>query len=211
MKTWQILTVLASATGISCSQAATTAPSGPSTPAAGVSNAATSGNNAAGASSGSTQVASSGSTSTGGGGPTSSGSPVAGTNPSGATSSGSASSGSAASADAAVANDPNTVTLAMGDFVVPAGQEVFMCQDFDNPFNGVDVAIGQSESDMTEGSHHLHVFYGADSPPARTVTPCQNPFEFRSLLHVAGSPHLVTQYPPGMAAKLQGSLGLRLQ
>ena len=82
-----------------------------------------------------------------------------------------------------------------------------MCQDFDNPFEGVDVAIGQSESDMTAGSHHLHVFYGEDNPPSPTVSACENPFEFRSLLHVAGQPHLVTQYPAGMAAKLKGSGG----
>jgi hypothetical protein len=86
-----------------------------------------------------------------------------------------------------------------------------MCQDFDNPFGGVDVAIGQSESDMTTGSHHLHVFYGADNPPSTTVAACANPFEFRSLLHVAGQPHLVTTYPAGMAAKLKGTTGLRLQ
>ena len=64
----------------------------------------------------------------------------------------------------------------MGSFEVPANKEVFMCQDFDNPFGGVDVAIGQSESDMTTGSHHLHVFYGADNPPSTTVAACANPF-----------------------------------
>jgi hypothetical protein len=111
----------------------------------------------------------------------------------------------------AAASDPNTVTITMGSFTVAANQEVFMCQDFDNPFGGVDAAIGQSESEMTAGSHHLHVFYGADNPPSRTVTACANPFEFRSLLHVAGQPHFVTQYPAGMAAKLKGSVGLRLQ
>jgi hypothetical protein len=99
----------------------------------------------------------------------------------------------------------------MTDFTVPPGQEVFMCQDFDNPFGGVDAAISRSESDMTPGSHHLHVFYGADSPPFTTAQTCPNPFEFRSVLHIAGQPMLVTQYPPGMAAKFKGSLGLRLQ
>jgi hypothetical protein len=111
----------------------------------------------------------------------------------------------------AAASDPNTVTITMGTFTVAPDQEVFMCQDYDNPFGGVDVAIGQSESDMTPGSHHLHVFYGEDNPPSRTVTACANPFEFRSLLHVAGQPHFVTQYPAGMAAKLKGTVGLRLQ
>jgi hypothetical protein len=108
-------------------------------------------------------------------------------------------------------NDPNTVTLTMGDFSVGPGQEIFMCQDFQNPFGGQDVAIARSQSDMTPGSHHLHVFYGADTPPSNTIQPCANPYEFRSLLHVGGLPTVVTQYPAGMAAKLKGSLGLRFQ
>ena len=99
----------------------------------------------------------------------------------------------------------------MDAFDVPAGQEIFMCQDFDNPFGGVDVAIGRSQSDMSAGSHHLHVFYGADNPPSPSATTCQNPFEFRSLLHGSGQPHLVIQYPTATAAKLKGSLGLRFQ
>jgi hypothetical protein len=109
------------------------------------------------------------------------------------------------------ASDPNTVTIQMTQFAVQAGQETFMCQDYDNPFGGMDVAIGRSESDMTAGSHHLHVFYGADSPPNTTAQECADPFEFRSVLHIAGQPMYVTQYPAGMAAKLKGSLGLRLQ
>jgi hypothetical protein len=212
MKAWQIMTVVASALGLSCSQAAT-GPSGTPTPSVGPGNAGSSGGNAVGPSSGSPASSGGASSSGSGGGPTSgSGSPVtaaSGGGGSGASVSGSASSGAGA-ADAAV-NDPNTVTLTMGSFVVPAGKEVFMCQDFDNPFQGVDVAIGRSESDMTEGSHHLHVFYGADNPPSPTVSVCQNPFEFRSLLHVGGQPKVVTQYPAGMAAKLRGNLGLRLQ
>ena len=215
MKTWQLVAVLGSVFSMSCSQAATTGSGGPSSPGAGGGNVASSGGDSVGASSGSSPTgAVSGSASTGG----SSGAPVIGSSSgsgggaasSGASASGSASSGTTGSVDAAV-NDPNTVTLTMGSFVVPAGGEVFMCQDFDNPFQGVDVAIGTSASDMTEGSHHLHVFYGADNPPVRTVTACTNPFEFRSLLHVAGQPHNVTQYPAGMAAKLKGSVGLRLQ
>jgi hypothetical protein len=64
---------------------------------------------------------------------------------------------------------------------------------------------------MTVGSHHLHVFLGADTPPSKTVAPCANPLEFRSLLYAAGQPQFSTQYPAGMASKLKGSLGLRLQ
>ncbi len=207
MKTWQVAALIAPILGVSCSQSGTPGSGTPSIPTTGGNNnAAPAGGNAAeDASSGVGNAAASSGGDTPAG--TSVGASGAGAD---ATSSTSASSGGAASVDADV-DDPNTVTITMGSFVVPAGAEIFMCQDFDNPFGGVDVAIGRSESDMTEGSHHLHVFYGEDNPPSHTVAVCQNPFEFRSLLHVAGQPHLVTQYPAGMAAKLQGSLGLRLQ
>jgi hypothetical protein len=114
-------------------------------------------------------------------------------------------------AGVAAGADPNTVTIKMDEFTVPAGAELFMCQDFDNPFGGADVAIGRSESDMTPGSHHLHVLYGVGSPLARTVQPCADPNEFRPLLHIATLPHMVSAYPAGTAAKLKGATGLRLQ
>src|SRR5262249_33950227 len=83
------------------------------------------------------------------------------------------------------ANDPNTVSVQMDEFTVPPGGEVFMCQDFDNPFGGVDVAVGRSESIMTKGSHHLHVFYGAGMPLKRMAAECENPNEFRPMIHLA--------------------------
>ncbi len=107
--------------------------------------------------------------------------------------------------------DPNTVTVKMDDFTVLPGEEVFMCQDFDNPFGGMDVAIGRSESNMTPGSHHLHVYYGANSPPTRTIARCPDPFEFRPMIHLATIPNFVSAYPPKMAATLKGTTGLRMQ
>ena len=106
-------------------------------------------------------------------------------------------------------NDPDTVTVQMDEFTVEPHGEVFMCQDFDNPFGGVDVAVARSESIMSRGSHHLHVYYGADNPPTGTATPCPNPNEFRPMIHLATIPHQISQYPTGMAAKLKGNVGLR--
>ncbi len=131
-----------------------------------------------------------------------------GTTSAGASGSGGASGGAGS---APVIPDPNVASLSLDPFTVQPGQEVIMCQDFDNPFGGQDVAIVHTESDMTPGSHHLHVFYGADSPPSKTIAPCANPLEFRSLLHIAVAPHYEITYPAGMAARLRGSLGLRLQ
>jgi|CZKU01.1.fsa_nt_gi hypothetical protein len=206
MQTWRVVALMAAVLGLSCGTggsggSGSTGSASGSDPGAGGSSDNAGGSSSPGASGGAGSSGTGGSASGTGG------------SANGTTNSGSgsgAAGGGSGSVDASV-SDPNTVTITMGSFVVPAGKEVFMCQDFDNPFNGVDVAIGTSESDMTAGSHHLHVLYGEDSPASKTVSVCQNPFEFRSLLHVAGQPHLVTQYPAGMAAKLKGSVGLRLQ
>jgi hypothetical protein len=121
-----------------------------------------------------------------------------------------AAGGGGTSAGAPSLEGPNTVTIEMDAFEVPAHGEVIMCQDFDNPFGGMDVAVGQSESTMTRGSHHLHVYYGMDAPAA-PAAPCQNPNEFRPMIHLATVPEQVTAYPAGTAAKLKGSTGLRFQ
>jgi hypothetical protein len=108
-------------------------------------------------------------------------------------------------------DDPNTVTIKMDEFTVEPGSEVFMCQDFDNPFGGLDVAVARSESTMTAGSHHLHVYYGKNSPPEQAATRCRNPNEFRPMIHLATTVHQVSEYPAGTAAKLKGVTGLRFQ
>src|SRR5258706_8963165 len=54
--------------------------------------------------------------------------------------------------------DDSTITLTMSPFVVPAGSEVYRCQNFANPF-GAEGAFDSIESHMSAGSHHLAVFY----------------------------------------------------
>jgi hypothetical protein len=109
----------------------------------------------------------------------------------------------------AAADDPNSVMVKMDDFSVPPGTEVFMCQDFPNPFGGADVAVGRSESTMTTGSHHLHVYYGMDTPASLAAAPCENPNEFRPMIHLATVAHQVSDYGTGTAAVLKGGVGLR--
>jgi len=211
MKPWRVVALAAPALGVSCGTASGpgSAPFNPGNPGSSQSTGGSGASNATGSSSSGGGSSNGGNAAPGNGAPGSvSASAEAGAGGAPAGGGGTVVTGSA---DAAAANDPNTVTITMGTFTVPPNQEVFMCQDFDNPFGGVDVAIGKSESDMTAGSHHLHVFYGADNPPSRTVTACANPFEFRSLLHGSGQQHFEVQYPAGMAAKLKGTLGLRLQ
>jgi hypothetical protein len=97
----------------------------------------------------------------------------------------------------------------MQSFQVQPGDEVYMCQNYDNPFGGQDAAVQQVVTDMSSGSHHMHIFYGTTSTN-RALESCSG-LEFHPLLHAAGQPHAETTYPAGMAAKVQGATGLRLQ
>lgn len=180
--------------------------SGKSAPGA-AGGAAGSGNNV-----GATQAGSGGAAATAGSGGPGGMQPQAGAGTGGGKdNAGQAGTASPAGTDAGAADDPNTVTVSMETFTVAANSEVFMCQDFDNPFGGQDVALGQTVSDMTAGSHHLHVFYGVGTPRHDHVTTCENPNEFRPLLHISTLPHMVSAYPAGTAAKLKGATGIRLQ
>jgi hypothetical protein len=104
----------------------------------------------------------------------------------------------------------NTVTLTMKQFTIPPGAEVFMCQNYDNPFGGADAAVQKVVTDMAAGSHHLHIFYGTNNSASRELESCSG-LEFHPLLHAAGMPHAETEYQAGMAAKVKGTTGLRLQ
>lgn len=59
------------------------------------------------------------------------------------------------------ASDPNVsyaVTMTTTSFTVPAGAEVYKCQDFANPFGGGPVDIKAWKVDMNQGSHHMTLF-----------------------------------------------------
>lgn len=105
-----------------------------------------------------------------------------------------------------------TATMTMTQFQIEAGQELYMCQNYDNPFGGQDAAVQDDVMDMTKGAHHAHIFYGTNNEPAsmRSLESCSG-IEFHPLLDATQTPHQETTYPPGMAAKVLGSTGLRLQ
>jgi hypothetical protein len=117
----------------------------------------------------------------------------------------------AGSAGAAVAasDPPGTVTLTTESFVLKAGQETYKCQNFDNPFGNKDTALQQMSTDMSPGSHHLHVYHMTTSS-SRTLEDCTIQ-DFHPLLFASGGPHNSVTYPPGMAAKLLGTAGIRIQ
>lgn len=104
---------------------------------------------------------------------------------------------------------PGTVTLQVQSFDLAPGQETFKCQNFDNPFGGQDTAVQRIVTDMSPGSHHLHL-YNLTEGTGRTLEDC-DPNDFHALIHAAGRPHQETDYPAGMATKIRGATGLRIQ
>ena len=116
--------------------------------------------------------------------------------------------GGAAGAMAA-ADPPGTVTLTTDTFQLLPGQEVYKCQNFDNPFQGQDTPVFKISTDMSKGSHHLFVFNLVEGT-GRTLEDCSIS-DFHPIVHTAGSPHAETTYPDGMATKIYGSTGLRIQ
>ena len=133
--------------------------------------------------------------------------------PSGGAPSGGAPAGGAANGGAggaAVTPDPpNTVSMHTDAFQVAPGEELYRCQNFDNPFGGKDTAVNRVVTDMSPGSHHLHV-YNLTEGSSRTIEVCTTA-DFHALIHAAGSPHAESVYPDGMARKIKGNTGLRSQ
>jgi hypothetical protein len=142
--------------------------------------------------------------------------PVGGAPPGGAPSGGAPSGGAPAggtanggAAGGATVDPPGTVTLTTDGFMLAPGQEVYKCQNFDNPFGGKDTPVNRIVTDMAKGSHHLHV-YDLTEGTSRSLEDCTIS-DFHALTHAAGMPHAETTYPDGMATKIKGSTGLRIQ
>jgi hypothetical protein len=154
-------------------------------------------------------------TACGGGVDTTSGS----TTTAGATSATSGGSGGAGGADTTAATTGatsgtggaagETLTLTMDSFTVPAGGEVYRCQNYANPFGGAVAEISEFESHMTAGSHHLLVFYkdGATDSP---VEQCSG-LEFAATPYSTQLPDDTVQFPAGVAAQVTAKTGFRLQ
>lgn len=126
----------------------------------------------------------------------------------GSTSSSSGGSSSGGNPDAGVSNQ--SITLTMGPFTVPGGTEVFKCQTFANPFGGMDVDVKEYQEQMTEGSHHMFVFF---SPGATNgaVEDCPNGgLEYHPYPFSAQSPTATLTYPPTVGSHIPASMGFML-
>jgi hypothetical protein len=103
----------------------------------------------------------------------------------------------------------DVVVIQTQEFTVAPGGEVFMCQDFANPFGGVDTEVSEIDSDMTPGSHHMLLFF-QDNATDTNVASC-DALQFQTLLYGAQLPQTSLPYPAGVAALIKGTQGFHMQ
>jgi hypothetical protein len=108
------------------------------------------------------------------------------------------------------ASDPSIaygVTLKMTDFTVPAGAEVYKCQNFANPFGGDAVDVKEWKVAMNTGSHHMTLFNvsGASDGP---LIDCpggglmEGSYSFGSQI-----PNATYTYPDGVGEAVPADMG----
>jgi hypothetical protein len=143
-------------------------------------------------------------------GGSSSGASSSGSAATGSGSSGSASGSSSGNSDGGAAPNPNMVSFQTVPYTIAAGMEAVQCQDFKNPL-GQDVAIIESDSMMSAGSHHMFVFSDSSIANQNTnVTATCSGIEFHDFVHVSQTPVQTMQYPQGVGKKFTSGQGVRI-
>jgi len=106
----------------------------------------------------------------------------------------------------------DSVVIKMTEFTVPAGQEIYKCQNFSNPF-GTQVDIDRFESHMPEGSHHMIVFFmdGADAGVTNGPLEDCSGSEFHPNVFGAQTPDSVIDLPSGIGVTIPATTSLRYQ
>jgi hypothetical protein len=108
-----------------------------------------------------------------------------------------------------------SVSMTITPFVVKAGDEVYMCQWFANPFGGNDVDIVEIDGQMSQGSHHFFVFdmqpsTGQTTASPETACPAAG-LEFFPYIYLSQQPNWDVTYPQAdMAYPLAGQDGLMM-
>ena len=103
-----------------------------------------------------------------------------------------------------------SVTLKMQPFTVGVNQEIYMCQDFANPFMGKEADIISYELHMSTGSHHMFAFYTTNATNGSVVTCPQGGLQFAPYTFTAGSPTAIETYPDGMGASIPSTTGFTI-
>jgi len=115
--------------------------------------------------------------------------------------------------DAAAAVDPSaaySVTLTMAPFTVPAGGEVYMCQDFANPFGSQAVDIDRYDLQMNAGSHHMLLLYAQGANNGPLVACPQGGLQIGPYTFGAQSQKVSAAYPPGIGAAIPAGMGFTM-
>ena len=103
-----------------------------------------------------------------------------------------------------------SVTLTMDTFIVNPGQEVYMCQDFANPFHGQQADIKTYDLTMEEGSHHMFAFYNPNATSGSVAACPRGGFQFGPFTFGSQNQHAVVTYPEGVGATLPPTTGFTL-
>jgi hypothetical protein len=119
------------------------------------------------------------------------------------------STGTAPAGDGTPSPTAQHYAMQMSAIDVPADAELYKCQDFTNPF-GKDVAILQSESVMSAGSHHFAAFRIAGLTTAAVQDCPAGGLEAHEFIHASQQLDQVTSYPPGVGRFLPATDGIRL-
>src|SRR5205814_8214874 len=106
------------------------------------------------------------------------------------------------------AGDGHEVAIQMTEFSVEPGGEAYRCQNFANPFGGP-VDVDRFEAHMTEGSHHMIVFF-VDDITDGPLEECSGS-EFHPNVFGAQTPDGVIDLPRGVGVAMPPRSGLRFQ
>jgi hypothetical protein len=100
-------------------------------------------------------------------------------------------------------------TITMSPFNVPAGGEVYYCQNFANPW-GQQVDIKTYALDMSAGSHHMFAFYQSNATDG-DVAPCPSGgLTFGAFTFTAQQPSLTETYPATVGATIPTTTGFQM-
>jgi hypothetical protein len=116
--------------------------------------------------------------------------------------------------DAAPMDDPETdytktKTLTMSTFTVQPQGEVYMCQNFANPW-GAQTDIKTYSLDMSTGSHHMFAFYQSGATNGGVASCPSGGLTFGAFTFTSQSPKLTQTYPATVGATLPASTGIQL-
>jgi hypothetical protein len=105
------------------------------------------------------------------------------------------------------------ITLTMDSFTVAANSEVYMCQQFGNPF-GKDVDLVKMVGSMSTGSHHFFLFNMTPSTGRNTTAPLEpcpdKGLEFHPFPYLSQQPEYTVEYGAGMGYPLVGNNGVMM-